>query len=290
MVCVTFGPAIGEAAVTGVETDVRIQFRGDRTVDPPLPSEAIGDGWYFDATHARSSLDYVRNPDPEDPQAWYGAIDGTAEAHAVTRELKAYAELWWESHDFEMNFTSHAAAWYNETIGIAAPDGFAWGDHTLRIAFELDGSTDTPPGFHDTWLNSAYASLMARYSLDPEMEPMVDQATLDAVDENGLVYFFIDGYAGEAVDFNFELLASIAVRGSFNSTGYAEVDHYGTATYHSATILGWDDSAEDYVMLASFDGADFQTAGGPGWAVVPEPATLSLIALGAWAALRRRKA
>ena len=276
VVIVAIFPLVASAAVTEVGAGVRLR----------APGESMGDGWHYDSTHTHAQFQHTREQDPDDPTAWYGSIDGEAKAHAVTRELKAYADLAWQSHGFELDFESSAYAKYDETIQVVAPEGYVWGGQELRIAFEFSGSTSIPANFEDFWNRNAYSSLEMHYSLDPELEPMWDQATLDVVDENGLVYFYIGDYAGEAIGLNLKLNASIVLYDVLPDTNYAEVDLYNTATYHSLTVLEWGDTGP--LTVASFDGSDNLTAGDPGWAVVPEPATLSLLALGGLAMIRRR--
>jgi len=236
------------------------------------PPSSVGD-YEDDATYALSELDTTY---------YGGTISGKAEAYAQYRLLKAYADIDYTTGTLALECSSGATAWYDDTIDITAPENF-WLNYTadLKLAFHLDGSLTTSGTF-----TMDYARLQIQYSPDPENEPRNDFLDLEDCDENGLAYLTIYDYSGDALDLHVMLDTILYAYGA-NLSGSGVSDFYSTMTYHSTTVLD-----DDQEVLAQFDANNNLISGDPGWAMtsIPEPATLSLLTLGALTLLRKRRA
>lgn len=266
LACALLCPAADAAQiyipVTGAETDVTLHKAGDGAEYDRDEGE----------TDAVSALD---------ASAYGGSIVGNAQAHAEYRLLKACSDIDYQSGSDSLNCYSSAKAWYDDTIQVLGPQEF-WVNHTtqLRLGFKLDGTID-----FDGTFDMVYAQLRIEYPNvdDPGLEPMVEYLHPEDVDGNGVVYLTIYDYAGQVLDLNVCLETNLYVNGA-NIAGDGVVDFYNTMTYDSTTVVDSDDES----VYAGFDGSDNQTAGGAGWQIIPEPATVALVTLGALALLRRR--
>ncbi len=200
--------------------------------------------------------------DPFSASEWGGMISGQAKAHAEYRNLKTYATISYSAGSTALNFESSGKAYYTDEIQFAPLPGFGYAnpdeDYSVELAFHAGGTKEASGSFsiQDCTLKVEWSSRGSG------QEPHFNTEVLG---DEGDYRFIITGYRGDLIDLKVSLDATFYTGSKKNISGQGTLDFFHTLTYTGSTLKDSQDQ-----VVAAFDADNNQTAGRPGWTIVPQ--------------------